>query len=166
MIKKGWNQDRHKSKEHTSLMQALQSTKPVKLTIHIDEPIPPNSNMNPPEQVSANHRINGLMGHDPLLLAINVKDLENDWKLFKYIISAPKPPNQNYADEFKLPTTNLSQPDSTMAPKMRGSVSNSAKAKAWAIIEARKKVIEDEKKMSSLQQRLNRIRKSKLDEHK
>ena len=44
-----------------------------------------------------------------------------------------------------------------MAPKMRGSLTDAAKAK--------KKDVEDEKKMSSLQQWQNRIRKAKLNEH-
>ena len=52
-----------------------------------------------------------------------------------------------------------------MAPKMRGSLNDVAKAKACAVVEAKKKVVEEEKKMSSLQQWLNRIRKAKLDEH-
>lgn len=52
-----------------------------------------------------------------------------------------------------------------MAPKMRGSVLDTAKALAQATAKAQKKATENEKKMSSLQQGLNRIRKAKLDEH-
>ena len=90
------------------------------------------------------------MRQDPLLPAINTKDLKSDWQLFEQIISAPEPPDQNRANEFKLPTTNLSQLDSTMAPNMRGSVSDTAKSKSWEVVEPRKKAGEDEKKMSSL----------------
>ena len=125
-------------------------TKPVDLTICIDESLPPNSNMNLLKQVSASHHINGLMTQGPLLPAINTKDLESDRQLFEKRIFAPELPDQNCANEFKLPTTNLSQLDSTMAPKMRCSMSDAAKAKARAVAEARKKSIEDEKKMSSL----------------
>ena len=49
-----------------------------------------------------------------------------------------------------------------MAPKMRD---DAAKAKARAAAEAKKKVSEEEKKMYVLQQRLDKIRKAKLDEH-
>ena len=52
-----------------------------------------------------------------------------------------------------------------MAPKMRGSLTDTTKSKARAAAEAKRKVVEDEKKMSSLQQWLNRIRKDKLNEH-
>ena len=110
-------------------MQAFQSTKPIDQTIHIDEPFPPNSNMNLPKQVLANHCINGVTGQDPLLSHINMKDLKSDWRLFEHRIFAPKPPYQNCADEFKLPMTNLNQPNSTMAPKMRGSMPYAAKSK-------------------------------------
>ena len=61
--------------------------------------------------------------------------------------------------------TKSTQSDSAMAPKMRGSINNAAKAKARAAAEAKNKADEEEKKMYSLQQRLNRIRKAKLDEH-
>ena len=52
-----------------------------------------------------------------------------------------------------------------MAPKMRGSISDAAKAKAQVAVEANKKEIKEEKKMFALQQCLKRIRKVKLDEH-
>jgi hypothetical protein len=52
-----------------------------------------------------------------------------------------------------------------MAPKMRGSINNVAKSKARVVAERKKKVVEEETKMSSLQQQLNKIRKAKLDEH-
>ena len=52
-----------------------------------------------------------------------------------------------------------------MAPNMRGSLTDATKAKARAAAKAKNKVVVDENKMSSLHQWLNRIRKSKLDEH-
>ena len=52
-----------------------------------------------------------------------------------------------------------------MAPKMRGSINKVAKAKACAAVEAKKKVVEEEKKMYAMKQHLHRIRKAKIDEH-
>ena len=52
-----------------------------------------------------------------------------------------------------------------MVPKMRGSINDTAKAKARATIEAKEKVTKEENKLSALQQRLSKIRKAKLDEH-
>ena len=52
-----------------------------------------------------------------------------------------------------------------MEPKMRGSVNDAVKAKAWATAKAKKKATEEEKKLSTLQQRLSKIKKAKLDEH-
>ena len=52
-----------------------------------------------------------------------------------------------------------------MAPKMRGSVNDVAKAKTRAAAEAKKKATEEEKKLSVLQQRLRKIKNAKLDEH-
>ena len=52
-----------------------------------------------------------------------------------------------------------------MAPKMRGSTNDAAKAEACAAVEAKRKAAEEEKNMSALQQRLRKIRKAKLDEH-
>ena len=52
-----------------------------------------------------------------------------------------------------------------MAPKMCGSINDEAKAKARAIAEPKKKAVEEEKKLSTLQQCLSKIRKAKLDEH-
>jgi valyl-tRNA synthetase len=52
-----------------------------------------------------------------------------------------------------------------MALKMRGSINNAAKAKDRVVAEAKKKATEEEKKMSVLQQLVNKIRKVKLDEH-
>ena len=52
-----------------------------------------------------------------------------------------------------------------MAPIMRGSLNVAAKSKVRATAESKKKVVEDEKKMSSLQQWINRIKKAKLDKH-
>lgn len=121
--------------------------------------------MNLPEQVSTNYRINGTMRQDSLLPAINTEDLESDWHLFEQIIFAPEPLDQNCASKFNLQSTKFTQPDSAMAPKMRDSLPDATKAKDRAVVEARKKATKDEKKMSSLQQRLNRIRKAKLDEH-
>ena len=51
-----------------------------------------------------------------------------------------------------------------MPPKMRSIINDTAKAKARAVVEGKKKVVEEEKKMYALQQRLNRIRKSNRDE--
>lgn len=47
--------------------------------------------------------------------------------------------------------TKLTQPDSAMAPKMRGSLTDTTKSKARAAAKTKKKVVEDEKKMFSLQ---------------
>lgn len=52
-----------------------------------------------------------------------------------------------------------------MAPKMRGSINDVAKAKPYTIAEAKKKAFKEEKKMSAIQQRLSNIKKAKLDEH-
>ena len=52
-----------------------------------------------------------------------------------------------------------------MAPKMHGSVNNAMKAKARAAAEAKKKAVEEEKKLLALQQCLSKIKKAKLDEH-
>ena len=52
-----------------------------------------------------------------------------------------------------------------MAPKMCGSVNDVMKAKAWAAAEAKKKAMKEEKKLSTLQQHLSKIKKAKLDEH-
>lgn len=52
-----------------------------------------------------------------------------------------------------------------MALKIRDSINDIAKAKARAATEAKKKVGEEEKKLSTLQQCLSKIRKVKLDEH-
>ena len=52
-----------------------------------------------------------------------------------------------------------------MAPKMRWSVNDTAKSKAWAAAEAKKKAAEEEKKLSALQQHLSKIKKATLDEY-
>lgn len=52
-----------------------------------------------------------------------------------------------------------------MAPKIKGSINNVAKAKAHAAAKANKKEAEEEKKMSLLQQCLSKIKKEKLDKH-
>ena len=48
---------------------------------------------------------------------------------------------------------------------MRGSINDATKANTRIVAKAKKKVVEEEKKMSALQKCLNRIRKAKLDEH-
>ena len=48
---------------------------------------------------------------------------------------------------------------------LRGSINDVAKAKARATSEAKKKVVEEEKKMYALQQCLHKIKKEKIDEH-
>ena len=70
------------------------------------------------------------MGQDSLLLAINKEDLKSDWHLFEQRIYAPDPPHQNCANKFSLQSTKFTQPDSTMAPKMRGSMPDAIEAKA------------------------------------
>ena len=52
-----------------------------------------------------------------------------------------------------------------MAPKMRGSINDTAKAKARVAVEAKKQAVEEETKLTALQQHLSKIRKAKLDEH-
>ena len=85
--------------------------------------------------------------------------------MFEQRIVAPKPKDQNCPSKINQHSTKSTQPDLAMAPKMRGSIKDTAKSKARAAAKAKKKVVEEEKKMSSLQQQLNRIRKAKLDEH-
>lgn len=121
--------------------------------------------MNIIEKLSFNYRINGAMGQDSLLPDINTEEIESNWHLFEQRIYAPEPPNQNCASKFNQESTKFIQSDLAMAPKMRGSLTNITKAKAQEATKAKKKAAKDEKKMSSLQQRLNRIRKAKIDEH-
>ena len=52
-----------------------------------------------------------------------------------------------------------------MAQKMRGGINDAAKAKAHAVIEAKRKVAKEENKLSAFQYCLSKIRKTKLDEH-
>lgn len=52
-----------------------------------------------------------------------------------------------------------------MAPKIRGSINDTTKAKSRAAAEAKGKAAEEENKLSALQQCPSKIRKPKLDEH-
>ena len=52
-----------------------------------------------------------------------------------------------------------------MAPKMHGSINNATKAKAGDVVKAKTKAVEEEKKLSALQQCLSKIKKVELDEH-
>ena len=134
-------------------------------TIHSDVPFPPKLHMNILEQSSTNYCINGMMGQDSLFLAINIEELESDWNLFKQRHSAPEPLNHNSPSKLNQQSTKVTQSDSSMAPKMRDNLNDAAKSKARVAVEAKKNVSDDEKKMSYLQQWINRIRKAKLDKH-
>ena len=103
--------------------------------------------MNLPKQVSTNYCINGVMEQESLLLDIKPDELESDWHLFEQTISALEPLDQNCPSKFNQQSTKFTQSYSTMAPKMRGSLTDAAKSKAQAVVEAKKKAIEDEKKM-------------------
>lgn len=46
---------------------------------------------------------------------------------------------------------------------MRGSIKDTGKAKSHAVAKAKKKAVEEDKKLSTLQQRISKIRKAKLD---
>lgn len=70
--------------------------------------------------------------------------------LVRQTISALEPPDQNCPSKFIQQSTKSTKLDSTVAPKMRGSLNDAVKAKARAVVEAKKKVAEDEKKVSSL----------------
>ena len=106
-----------------------------------------------------------MMGHDSLFPAINTKELESDWHLFEQRIVAPESHDHNCQSKINQQSTKSTQSDSTMALKMRGSINDTAKSKDRAAADHKKNVVEEEKKMSSLQQHLNGIRKAKLDEH-
>ena len=99
--------------------------------------------MNLNEQDSTIFFINGTMGKESPLPAINIEELNSDWHLFELRIFAPKPPDQNCANLFKQQSTKFTQPDSAMAPNMRGSLPDAAKSKARVTVEARKKVAKD-----------------------
>ena len=100
---------------------------------------------------SANYRIEGLMGHDSLSPPINTEGLEWDWHLFELKIAGEELIEQQHKspNNSKKPESRQLQID--MAPKMRGSINDSMKAKARAATEAKKKAIAEEKKLSALQ---------------
>ena len=130
-----------------------------------DEPLLPKPKMNLREKASTTYHIKDMMGHDSPSPAINIEELESDWHLFEQRIVAPESHDQNRPHKINQQPTKSNQPDSVMAPKIRGSINDAAKAKVRATAKAKKKVVEEEKKMYALHQCLNRIRKSKIDEH-
>ena len=102
-------------------------------------PIPKES---PLTHASANQRIEGAMGHDRLSPPINTKDLEMDWHLFELTITGEELRDQEQQSTPKSQMTEAKQLQTDMAPKMRGSVNDVAKAKALAAVKAKKKAIE------------------------
>ena len=152
-------------KKHTNPTQPFWSVGPANSTMQSDEPFPPKPNINIRKQASTTYHINNVMGHDSPFPAINTEDLKSAWNLFEHRIATPESCDHNCPSKINQQSTKYNQLDSAMAPKMRGSINNATKAKVHATKEAKKKVVEEEKKMSALQQGLNRIRKAKLDEH-
>ena len=90
------------------------------------------------------------MGHDSLSPPINPKDLEWDWHLFELTIMGEKLEDQQQQSPPKSQTSKSKQLQTNMAPKVCGSINNATKAKAHAAAEAKKKAIEEEKKLSAL----------------
>ena len=128
--------------ELMKMREAHQSntTIPFDLTIHNDELFLPKSNINLLEQISTSYCINGMMGQDSLLPSINMKEIESDCYLFEQRISTPESPNQNCSSKFNQQSTKFPQLDSSMAPKIRGSLIDAAKSKAREASEAKSKV--------------------------
>ena len=79
------------------------------------------------------------MVHDSLFSAINTEELESDWHLFEQRIVVLELHDQNFPSKINQQSTKSTQLDSTMAPKMRGSINNATKAKPRAVAEAKKK---------------------------
>ena len=111
-------------------------------------PIPKESLLT---HASTNHRIEVTMGHDRMSPPINTKDLELDWHLFELIITGEELRDQQHQSTPKSQSTESKKLLSNMAPKMHGSINDVAKAKAHATTEAKKKVAEEEKKLSALE---------------
>jgi hypothetical protein len=129
-----------------------------------DEIPSPKPNMSLPKKVLFTYHIKDTMGHDLPSPPINSEDLETNWHLFELRISAEELKDHNYPSQPKLQPIKSNHSYSTMALKMRGSINDATKAKARAIVEPKKKATEEEKKMSMLQHRLSKIKKTKLDE--
>ena len=79
---------------------------------------------------SANHRINGAMGHESMSLPINTEDLEWDWHLFELTIAGEELREQRQKSPPNSQNPKSKQFQTYMAPKMRGSVNDIVKAKA------------------------------------
>ena len=100
--------------------------------------------MNLCEQASTTYRIKDVMGCDLPSSVINVEEIESNWHLFELRIVAEEPHDHDRTSKINQQPTKFNQPDSNMAPKMRGSINNVAKDKACATAEAKKKVVEEE----------------------
>ena len=146
-------------------MDTDRSIMTVDSTGEADINFPPTPKASLHTQASANHCIEEVMGHDRLSLPINIEDLKMDWHLFELTIMGEELKNQQKQSIPISQLTELKQLHVIMAPKMHGSVNDAAKAKACATVEAKKKVAEEEKQLSTLQQRLSKIRNAKLYEH-
>ena len=90
------------------------------------------------------------MGHDRLSPPINTEDLEMDWHLFELTIVGEELKNQQQQSNPISQPTESKQLQVVMAPKMHTSVNEAAKAKGRATTEAKKKAVEEEKKLSAL----------------
>ena len=91
------------------------------------------------------------MGHDKLSPPINSEDFEMDWHLFELTTTGEE---LRYQQQQSIPNSQMTeskQLQTIMAPKMHGSINDAAKDKACAAAEAKKKVAEEDKTLSSLQ---------------
>ena len=102
-------------------------------------------------QALSNHHIKDLMGHNIPSPPVNSADLETNWHLFELMIAGEELKNQQQPSQPISQVTKSDQLQSSMAPKMRGSINDTTKAKAHAVAEAKRKATEEEKKLSALQ---------------
>ena len=117
------------------------------------------------EKVSSTDHIKGTMGHDLPSPPINSEEIETNWHLFELRIAIEEMKDQNHPSQPMLQPTESNHSHSTTTPKMRGNINDATKAKACTVTKEKKKKIEEEKKMSALQQCLRKRKKAKLDEH-
>lgn len=160
-----YNRSQPKSK---SPNKPTESDKPAILvdpTMEIDRKLPPKLKTSLHVQASSTHHIKGLMGRDRPSPPINSEDLETNWHLFELTIAVEERNDQQQQGQPMFQPTKLDQLHSSMALKMRGSINDPSKAKSRVAMEAKRKAVEEEKKLSTLQQCLSKIRKARLDEH-
>ena len=129
-------------------MELDRSTISTNLSKETDKKFPPKESLH--TQASSNHHIKGVMGHDRLTLPINTKDLETNWHFFELMITGGELKNLQQQSLPISQPTKWEQLQLTMAPKMRGNINDTVKAKARAMVEAKKKEATEEKKLSVL----------------